>query len=456
MMRICTLLFIIWVFQSIAQSKQILYDFADLPQSSLLNPGLTNENKFHFGVPLLSGISTGFGSSGFTAYDLFANDGRTFNDKVNQVFNQLTNRDFATINTQIELINAGFRFNKDIYISFGFYHEIDAIAYYPKDIITLINEGNGAYVNRVFSISQVNVSFDAIGVAHVGATVQLDEKLSVGGRLKMYSSAANYQTRNNQGTFTTVEGANNIYTHYLNNIDFTMNSSGFYQNDTFINDASQYIKNTFFGPNSGLGIDLGMAYKISPQLQFSASILDLGYIKHKENTQNNVVQGSYTFEGVNFQYDPTNPTNYWEQISDEFKRQIPTTDNQDSYTTWRPMRFNAALKYSFGERRSKICYDNRYEEFYTDAVGAQLFTIFRPLFPQMALTGFYQKSLTDKIHAKATYTIDDFSASNLGFGLSVQLSKFNVYAAFDNILNYGNLAKANNVSLQLGMNLIFN
>ena len=55
------------------------------------------------------------------------------------------------------------------------------------------------------------------------------------------------------------------------------------------------------------------------------------------------------------------------------------------------------------------CYDNTFKEFYTDAFGAQLYTVFRPLRQQFALTGFYEKSFSNKVHAKVTYTADNYS-----------------------------------------------
>jgi hypothetical protein len=115
-----------------------------------------------------------------------------------------------------------------------------------------------------------------------------------------------------------------------------------------------------------------------------------------------------------------------------------------------------ALRYSFGEKRSEICYDNSYQDFYTDAVGAQLFSVFRPLSTNVALTAFYQKSFSKKLHAKVTYTMDDFSYSNIGAGMSFQFGKVNFYGMFDNILSYRNLSSANSVSLQLGINFIMN
>jgi hypothetical protein len=86
----------------------------------------------------------------------------------------------------------------------------------------------------------------------------------------------------------------------------------------------------------------------------------------------------------------------------------------------------------------------------------QLYSIFRPLSPQLALTGFYQKVITQKIQTKVTYTIDDFSYANIGAGFSAQFGKVNLYGMLDNILEYSNLAAANRVSLQVGINVIFN
>ena len=38
---------------STSQNKPILYDFAEIPQSQLLNPALNFNHKQHIGIPLL-------------------------------------------------------------------------------------------------------------------------------------------------------------------------------------------------------------------------------------------------------------------------------------------------------------------------------------------------------------------------------------------------------------------
>lgn len=437
------------------QNKQVLYDFAGLPQTLLLNPGLETNYKYHIGVPMLSGFSSEIGSTGFTVSDLFAADNRDITDKVTAVLANISTSDFLSINAKIDVINIGYRLDDKTYLSGGFYNEVDGIGYLPKDGITLINEGNAAYLNKSFSASQILYKLDYLGVIHAGITRKIDDNLTLGGRFKIYSSSLNVESTNNTGTFTSNLGNNNIYVHYLENIDINFRTSGLIKDNEYINDASTYIGNTFFGGNMGVGLDFGLSYNFSPQLQFSASLLDIGFINHTKNIKNTITKGSFTFEGIAFDYD-TNNTNYWQNLNDAFEEQLPTEENQDSYISWRPAKFNAAIKYSFGEKRSKYCYDDTYKDFFTDAFGAQLYSVFRPLRQQFALTGFYEKSFSNKLHAKLTYTVDDFSYSNIGFGFSTQIWKINFYGLVDNITELSDISSANNVSLQFGFNLLFN
>lgn len=457
MRKILIFLLILFINKITAQNKQVLYNFADLPQTLLLNPAAETNNKFHFGVPLLSGFSTEFGSSGFHLTDVLGANSISFNDKISAIINNLDAKDFLKMNVQIEVLNLGIRLNDKYYLSFGFYEEIDAIGYYPKDLFILLSEGNTPHLNKPFKASQLNYKLDVMGVLHAGITKKVDDKLTIGARFKIYSSAINIESSNNTGTLTTVSGTNNIYTHYLNNFNISSRTSGLVNPETneYISDCEDYFGKTFFGSNMGFGFDFGFNYNLNPQLELSGSILDFGFINHKNNIETTNFEGSFVFEGVDSLLSGDGD-NHWNTIRQRFKDELPTTQNEESYISWRPTKINAALKYSFGQRRSEICYDNRFKNYYTDAIGVQLYSVFRPLANQFAITGFYQKSLTDKIHSKVTYTIDDFSTTNIGAGLSMQFGKVNLYGMLDNILEYENLSSANSLSLQLGVNIIFN
>ena len=454
-MRIIVLIFTFLIgLNSFSQNKQVLYDFAGLPQTLLLNPGLETDYKFHIGVPLLSGISSEIKSTGFSLSEIFAVNNNSITNKISAVLNKIDADDYLKVNTQIEVFSAGFRFDKKTYISFGFYQELDAIGYLPKDALTLINEGNTSYLNKSFSISEMIYKLDVLGVIHAGISRKVSDELTLGGRFKVYSSALNLETSNNSGTFTTGLGNNNMYIHQLDNVNLNLRTSGLRSNNEYISDARTYIENSLLGGNLGAGIDLGFTYHATPQLQFSGSLIDFGFVHHTKNIQNQLIVGSFTFEGIEFEFDSNR--NYWQELDAALKEQLPIVENQDSYTSWRPAKLNAAIKYSFGEKRSKYCYDNILKDFYTNAFGAQLYSVFRPLRQQFALTSFYEKSFSNKLQAKITYTIDDYSYNNIGVGVSAKIWKINFYGILDNLTKLSDISSSNNVSLQFGFNLLFN
>ena len=78
---------------STAQNKQLLYDFYEIPQTLLLNPGVKTPQKWHAGFPVLSNISFYVASSGVTVGDLFADDGVDFNQKFREAVNGMNFRD---------------------------------------------------------------------------------------------------------------------------------------------------------------------------------------------------------------------------------------------------------------------------------------------------------------------------------------------------------------------------
>lgn len=438
----------------LAQNKQILYNFDQLPQTLLLNPGEIVSQKWHTGIPFLSGFSTHVGSSDITIYDIYADDGVSINDKVSNLVYSLRSNDFAAINQQEELFNVGIRLkNKRDFLTFGFYQELDAIAYYPKDMAILFYEGNSNIGER-YSLNQVNFKAELLGVLHGGISRKIRDDLQIGARFKIYSGVFNMQTRQNKGAFSTELGLLNQYVHVLAGVDASFKTSGiFLPSGTEVDPA--YIRNKLLlGGNLGLGIDLGFTYLPKKQWTLSGSILDIGFINNKQNNKVYNVRGSFRFEGIEPNFDPNVTIDYWEDLKDEFEDELSYTKTSGSYISWRSTKVNAQLKYEFGEDRFDDCYDAEVDQGYFNAVGGHLYTIFRPVAPQMTATVFYERKFTNSFRAKLTYTVDSFSFTNIGLGFSAKIGVFNIYGMADNLLGYQNLAKTNSASVQLGMNII--
>jgi len=443
------LFLILAITTSINAQQQLSFSFGEIPQNLMLNPGAETNFKSHYGIPVFSNFQLTIGNTGFQMGDLFSNDSRNFNEKFEKVLNKIDSDDYININMEVEVLSAGLRIDDKTYVSVGFYEELDLITYLPKDITELVYYGNEPFLNRPFSISELVMKADILGVLHAGMSRKVDEKLTIGGRVKIYSSSLNVETNNNSGSITTTTNNINISRLTLQNLDAEIRTSG-------IADSNDVFSNTLLGGNLGLGFDVGLTYHFSPQLEFTGSILDLGFIKHSKNTRNFTAKGNYILDGINFEYNSDDPLDYWEQLEEDFNANVPTEETENAYTSWRPMKINAALKYSFGEKRSKFCYTKTHKQYYYNSIGFQIHTIMRPLKPQFSFTSFYEKSLSKKIHTKFTHTINDYSAAIFGVATSLQVGKLNIFGVLDNILAVTDVASANNISLKYGFNIVIN
>ncbi len=464
-MRKASLLFGLITCLSFSQNKQILYGFSEIPQALLQNPGGKISNDWYFGIPLLSHIHVNGGASGISVYDLFAKDGVDFNVKLQNAVNKMKSTDFFTFNQQLEIFSAGFAmgpsYEKKEYLSFGLYQETDFIAYFPKDIAVLALEGNANNINRRFNLNHVNVNAEVISVLHVGYNKKVNSSFTYGVRGKIYSNIINLNSTNNKGVFVTIPGENNFYNHIFN-LDLELRTSGLNSITEEDSDFSgkDLVKRTLLGGNLGLGFDIGFTYNLTKQWSLDASLLDVGFVRHSKDIKNYVVDDVYSFEGINplFPETDTGQTaeDYWNEVGEDFEDLFELDSTATKYTTWRPVKLNASLNYSFGKKQSEDCNCLKEDNGYLNAVGMQLYAINRPKQPQLALTAYYYRRLFNNLRVKATYTIDSYSFNNVGLGISTHLGGFNFYVMADNFLQYKNIYDAQSVSLQLGFNYIFN
>lgn len=462
------LIFILTTF-CFGQNKQLLYGFSNIPQALLQNPGGKVKNDWYFGIPALSHIHANVGSSGVSAFDLFADDGVDFNDKIETHILSLSANDFFAANQQLEIFSGGFsfgdRFNKNKYLSFGLYQESDFIAYYPKDIVDFLYEGNANNINREFSLTDLSASAEIISVWHVGFNKKVNENFSYGVRGKIYSSLVNVNSTNNRGAIVTRTGRDNFLDHVIN-IDVELRTSGinsFVENDSIqgTDVIKDLRKRVLFGGNLGLGFDIGFTKKINKQWTVDGSLLDVGFITHKKDVERYRVSGVFQFDGIpestitNFGQG-RNADVVFSEIEEELEDVFEVDTIRSSYTTFRPVKLNASINYAFGEKYEDSCNCTENKSDYLNAVGLQLYAISRPKQPQLALTAYYYHTLFKGLQAKATYTVDSFSLTNIGLGVSANLGPLNFYILADNLLEYQNIYDARSASLQLGFNYIFN
>lgn len=463
------LLFFASTFLSFAQNKQIMYDFKEVPQAMLLNPGIETGLNMYVGVPLLSGISFQAGSSGASVNDFFANDGLDINDKIRErALYGMKPTDDLSGTYQVEILNVGFRSKKnpDNFYSFGIYNEGDAIGYWFKDYAILGFEGNADRLNQRFDLSHLKTRGEMVNVFHFGINKRIDNKLIVGVRGKLYSSIFSFKSTKNKGYFVTTSGENNLLASTLV-ADMQLQTSGLNSikdaNDDGTGVGSVLTKRGLLGGDLGVGVDLGFTYQLNRKTTVTASILDLGFIMHSTDVRNYTLKGQATVEGVEVILPEDligTGRDFWQELVDEVDGLIPYEENQDSYISFRPTKLYGSIRYNFGEQNRSMqdcdckAGGSRGSLGYPNAVGGQLYVINRPRGPQVAVTGFYQRNFGKAISLKTTYTVDKYSATNIGFGANLNLGPVNLYAMADNLVGYRNLAASQYASFQLGINVI--
>jgi hypothetical protein len=452
----------------LAQNKQILYDFREIPQSLVLNPGMETDFQWFAGVPLISGISGYAGTNGITVNDIFADDGLDINDKVrNLMVNGLTTRDEFSQVLKVDLFNGGFRsLYSDIFYSFGVYLEMDNILYWPQDYAVLAFDGNADQLNRRFNLGDLKTRGSMVAVYHFGVNKKINKKLTAGARAKLYSGITDYISTNNKGYLVNTEGQNNAIATTLS-ADMQLRSSGFGALSNAENQgtlANTFLKRAIFGGDLGLGIDLGFTYHLNERTAITGSVLDLGFIYHSGNVYKYNLKGNATVEGIEInvlQELADLNRDFWQDLVDEVEELIPFETTNSAYVTFRPTKLNASIRHDFGapigsEEACDCVTDgsNNRTVKYRNGIGGQLFAINRPRGPQVALTGFYLRRFGRFMTIKGTYTIDKFSSTNVGVGINLQAGPVNFYLMGDNLLSYQNIAASNYASFQLGLNII--
>lgn len=447
------IIFVLFSLKINAQNKQVLYDFAGLPQTLMVNPGAEVENKFYIGFPLFSQVSLQGGFTGFSAYDIFADNGTDINLKIENVINNFSTTEFVEVSEQLEVLSGGFGLNESTYLSFGYYQEFNALLKVPKDLVDLAFEGNNE-INRNYSINKLTGRAELLGVYHVGISKKINKKLQVGGRFKLYSGVLNAKSSSNTGSLVSNEGVNNIYTQRLENVDFLLQTSGIILDDYDNIESSDYIKKMFFSGNYGVGIDVGFTYHFKKQWTFSGSAQDIGFIYYTKDVESYSVNGDFEMEGFDFNFDSENTEDYWNDLKSRFEDEVVVDTLNTSYISTRPLKLNAAINYSFGREFDDCRFDTRPEK-YSNKVGFQLFSAVGSVHSYLAATLFYERWFNKHLQAKVTYTADSYSFSNFGAGISTQFGPFNLYVIADNLLYLNNLYVAKSMSVQVGVNFIF-
>jgi hypothetical protein len=425
----------IFLLPGVAQRNFTLYQFQNTQQSLYLNPAFRPNIRAYtsFGLGL---ASFGVTHTGFRLNDLLTprpiDDSLVLN--VGNAINKMAELNRISFDFLNELFGLGIRVNKThLMFSATLKNQLDF--FYPKDLFRFVFEGNGA------SLLGQRANLDGLGVKmnvfmeYAGGfnRTLLDDKLCLGARVKVISGLFNAHTSRSQlgihtsdSTFDiTIDGAITLNTSNLNPF-LDRNYFGAYRNG-------------FNFKNVRLGLDLGARYQLTDEVELSASLIDLGFIRWDANNRNFISNDvNFTFKGIDIKQFLSDSTAYLNHFSDSLQGVFSTTENTNAYSTSLNTRF-------FVGARVKMA-----SFLYANALMFNEF-ILGKYFPGLALGATIQ--LSEFLTFSGNYILYGRFAQNLGVGVNLRLGALQFFTITDNLIGIINFRGARNLHFSAGMSI---
>lgn len=398
-----------------AQQTNTLYFLENAPTRHYLNPAFQPLTGFYFGIPVLGFTHIEAGNNSFTvgSIDLI--------DNKDKLFGLIRPTTLFKADAQVNLLNFGFR-AKHSYFSFDVSQKVNAQFGIPKDLFRFGFYGTPELEGNKFNLATMNMGADVYTEFALGYSKYLNEKWTVGGKLKFLMGQANATanfsnfeinagidewTLKTRGMINTSSAA--IVTgDNLGNLDFATP-----------NNEIDYVL-----PFSGFGgaIDLGATFKPIKNLTVSAAITDLGFIRWNRNAKNMVVESDFTFNGTgpltakqmfnDFDFEAI-----MDSVLSKLEDAVVTDITDKPYTSGVRPKLNIGAEYAFLNDKM--------------SVGLLSRTIFQRKQIYQELTTSLNMRPISGFNASLSYSLVNGRWSNIGVGVGTRLWIFNAFAAAD-------------------------
>ncbi len=305
------LLMMVCVLPANAQFLRTSYFMEGTHYRQQLNPALI-PTQGYFNIPVLGSVNATVGSTSLGYQDIIDIIDDSDNFYSNPDFlKRLKDKNDLNVNVSTEILSAGWYKGKNFW-SFNVGVRADIGASLTRSMFTFLNEMDALednWRNSNYDISGQKLDINAYGEVGLGYARQINNRLTVGGKVKVLLGIGNMNLKINNvmmnaklpsdARINQLQDPNylsgldaagitklqaEIESYHANlNVDAHLESS-FKGLELVQEDGQDYISDFDFDSGKlgiagyGFGIDLGASYKIMDNLTVSASVLDLGFI----------------------------------------------------------------------------------------------------------------------------------------------------------------------------------
>lgn len=431
-----------------------LYFMNYLPYQAYMNPAIQPACKVYVELPGLSTWSLSAGNNSVSLNDIFyLHNGQMITalhpeygdrDKLYNSFKNTTNlsQDFS-----MSLFGFGFKLKEKGYLSINASIKQETSAYMPKDFVKLALYGTpDENAVNTFNLRSLGFGVNSYMDISGGYSYILNEKVTVGARVKLLSGIANarmgfssLELQVSQDAWRIVgEGSMQLSAPA---VEVLVDGEQMIDNILMPEDPMAVLQN--LKPNLGLGFDMGAVYKPIENLTLSGAISDVGFISW-QNGYKQKASVDFIFEGI--EVDINNmEADYADSLLTVLKDSYTVEEAKNGYTS--------ALK-------SKIYLGAEYA-FLDDKMSAGILS--KTIVENSQLFGEVTVSVNARplswVGATLSYSLLNGGLSSLGAGVNLRLPPFSFYVASDYIPLYYNGAgvpyKMTTFNLQTGMVLTF-
>jgi Family of unknown function (DUF5723) len=313
---------------------------------------------------------------------------------------------------------------------------------YPKGLVELAAEGNAAHLGETLEIGP-DMNVELFGETAIGFMMNLG-KINVGGRIKLLSGIANISTSRTKASLTTDEE----YYQLQVNSDYQINSGGLISVEGLagegevainFNDKEFGMGSMFKNPNLGLDLGANMTL-LNDKLMLSASIIDLGQIKWRNNAKNYRAQGSFNFEGVDLNGAlEEGGDDFGKALLDSLENTFDFTETENSYKTMLPTRVYMSARY-------------KAHRLLTAGVLAYVEPYRGQIYNGLAIDATTHVGKIVDVGLTGSYV---YRSANLGAHLVLKFGPVQIIAASDNVLALIKPQDHKYTTARFGMNLAF-
>ncbi|OIP82729.1 MAG: hypothetical protein AUK44_07080 [Porphyromonadaceae bacterium CG2_30_38_12] len=392
------------------QTVQTLYFLENTPVRHTFNPAIQPLSSFYLGLPITGFTQVGFGNNSFTVSSLVLSK--------TDLFNTIKPVTLLHTDAQINLIGFGFR-HKNSYWNFNATAKSSLRLGLPKDLFKFalfgnVNDvnGNPQLYNNVLDLQKFSIGLNAYLEGSVGYSRLINEKWSVGVKLKYLHGLGTSTT-----TFSRFEINSGIDQLKLN-----------FNTDT----KSSYIDyqgaNIFKPAGMGGAVDVGVIYRPFHFLTIGAAVNDLGFISWTKNINQMNINADYQSSSVsNFSFNDilngVQSNSFTFNLAKDIYKTIQIDSLSKPFQTSLSPTANLSAEYAF--------WNNSF------SIGLLSSSLFYGKDLYQDVTAAFNVRPTNWFNGSISYSLFNGKASNIGAALGIRIGFINTFVSADYIpLNY--------------------